>query len=200
MIRTRIAKALAEKYNLENPNYKVTTPEDKDLWTPIKNAAEKNKSGEGGREPIIIIGYSDGATKARLLAERLAKEYPNEKIDYIATIDLAREKTSGPPTSKTSVSMPSNIEQGDNYYQRNSSFIRGKTMSGTRTIHNHEIGMVSSDENSDHLHGPLVDRGLQAPAPDLERADHFNIVEDPAIQKQIADHAASAWARPEAHQ
>ena len=58
----------------------------------IKHAADANGGTSPNRcSPIIIIGYSDGATRLKLLAEELVAKYPNEQIDYVGIIDMTRK-------------------------------------------------------------------------------------------------------------
>jgi len=144
----------------------------------IKHAADANKSTGKRCAPIIIIGYSDGATGVKLLAEDLAKQYPDEKIDYAGVIDMTRGDLgwfTRPGTTKT-VALPSNIQAGDNFYQRN----------GPRPPKFHLIGMqvTAPTTITNHLWNTLSTGG---------NSDHFSIVSDTAIQSTIANNAVQAW-------
>jgi len=155
--------------------FKLKGPE-KDLWQYVKAAAERNKKAGFHCEPIVLIGYSDGATQIRALSKRLMSEYPNEKIDYVGIIDMARKYLGDVPAKDDKTKLRANVLDGDNYYQRNGPVWGPLKFKGMR------IYAPSSVRN---LRWNTLSSG--------EEAGHFNIITDRNIQSTVAANAAAAW-------
>ena len=156
---------------------KLHDPEGKHrLWMYVKHAADANMHAGKRCSPIIIIGYSDGATRLRWLTQQLAAKYPKEKVDYVGVIDMTRS-TFGRfgtklPGGGPYVTLPSNVLDGDNFYQRHFlSPLKGMLVMSPATVFNHNWNILSTGGTS----------------------DHFNIVADAAIQNRIANSAVQAW-------
>jgi len=106
-----------------------------DQWATIESLA-KQKAQFAALDvpyhPIILIGYSDGASNIRNYVMKLDQEYRGAKIDYVGLIDPTRTATgigSDPPGLagllgrlpdwfSLSWELPDNIEAGDNFYQQ----------------------------------------------------------------------------------
>jgi hypothetical protein len=93
--------------------------------------------------PIIMIGYSDGATEVRKFSWDLKRDYPDDFIDYVGVIDLVRmdvDLAFPKPWRKTADMPPSNIMDGDNFYQRSDPFfLYGRRLVGCAAINNWQI-------------------------------------------------------------
>ena len=96
------------------------------IYDGVKAQAQHNWLANLGyfaqRCPIILVGYSDGATCVRNFANTLRTDCPDAKIDFVGMIDLAR-KTIGsldwPLIDWGScIDMPNNITSGLNFYER----------------------------------------------------------------------------------
>jgi RHS repeat-associated protein len=177
-IRTQIAERTKELAGRSpGTEMKVRSPED-DVWTEVRAVAERNRSaGAGDREPIIIVGYSDGATEAKRLCEKLFKQYPNEKVNYVGIIDMARKTRDSLPSTSDHVTLHSNqIQDGDNFYQRHTPLIQGMKVKDSLTIQNHRMRTAKATGESE------------------DRAGHFNIITDQRVQETISENASQAWA------
>jgi hypothetical protein len=160
---------------------KVHSPEDDSTWADVKKAADRNRQAHKHCEPIVLIGYSDGATRVRLTAMSLALMYPGEKIDYVGIIDMTRSNLNITlPGQQDATGLPDNILDGDNFYQRNGpkhlwylfgGSLTGMSVASPATVRNHLWNTLTSGNKS----------------------DHFTIVRDTEILSTISDNATKAW-------
>jgi hypothetical protein len=134
----------------------------------------------GPRDPIILIGYSDGASCVRNFSRSLADDprYAGEKIDYVGMIDLVRTQVNlltdffaSLPDYSLSVDMPDNILAGDNYYQRTweqfrlsaifrfppSFWVGHEVIDPTAIINNYRMATLPDGSHPDHGQMPYIE-------------------------------------------
>jgi len=136
-----------------------------------KHNWQKNMGYFGERSPILLIGYSDGATCVRQFAFRLRKEYGTgmETIDYVGMIDLVREDIEGWPLSgDDQINMPPAYDAehpyimwGDNFYERTWAeyplyvlplwYVNGHEVAAHPTIHNFNMTVLEDGGHPDHV-------------------------------------------------
>ncbi len=169
LIRSQIASGgVKDTFKLKGP--------EEDVWQYIKAAAERNKKDGFHCEPIIIIGYSDGATQIRMLSKQLMSEYPDETIDYVGIIDMVC-KYLGSVETDDETKLRANVLDGDNYYQREDiPSLKGMRIYAPPTVRNHRLKELSTGEEATHL----------------------NIITDPSIHGTIANNAVRAWQKAKA--
>jgi hypothetical protein len=154
-----------------------------EVYDEIRWIADYNQVAEGNHTqgiPLVLIGFSDGATEIRNFAWQMKTDYPENRIDYVGMIDLVRTNAyvfrhpwdGTPDWSHESVDMPNTIRAGDNYYQNSYFYDHGHKLVGCSKIQNYDISDIT----------------WAYPPP-----DHWEMPYIELIQHDIADHAARAY-------
>jgi hypothetical protein len=125
----------------------------------------------GQRSPIILIGFSDGATCVRDFALKLRKDYPLENIDYVGMIDLVRFGLGWTfPDDGEYVKMKENVLDrnnilfGNNFYERSFALFplgiwppwSGHRVEDIITIHNVDMTTLENGKHPNHLDMPDI--------------------------------------------
>jgi hypothetical protein len=168
-----------------------------DMWTLMDKVATKNESDLSCREPIIIIGYSDGATVLRLLTLDFAAKHPKENIDYVGVIDMVRDSLDQVPLpgeTRYSRDLGRNILAGSNWYQRNDVVfgvtvpLKGARISTPPTVKNRDLsGMTVRNSWVDNV-WPWNWTKLG-----VHPISHLDIIQQDVVQQGAVIGAVEAW-------